>query len=572
LGDTLETKIKKSKKETVKIEEPLDLNSLGLDKEIKKLPFYFDTKEKTPFLKIDSADLPKMKKMGWDWLTTDRTIDYRKSWSCWSGLREFVQNALDETNKVKLEYDFLSNTTYVLDNGKGFLAKHLLLGQTKGLTIREQATKRGHFGEGLKLGILPFFRKGSTVFIRTVGLDITFSMGPFDKHFVHYTFKKPNNHKKGTFIAISNFDGREYKRNFVQFLNKDEIVYKVPLTNEEFANEKNMLVLNTPGKLYVRDIFVQDQNANDWENAFFGYNFWFDDTSHVLDPDRSYIKTKSYLNNEFTKILACENEEFLTTFVKTISTPKEPNLKKVTSSFEFRHIDGKTLWMTDSQAKVLHKALQNVFGKEFTWSNSIDQAKALEHLKIIDLAGRFPDVTYTLHNRDLVKTADEWIALKDLNDVIYITNKDIEESFGKKSAKAFSKIIELLENFYKTYYPNGQVKVFWTVKPSDEVARVGGFYVPGSETISIKLDLLQNYAQLLQTVIHELSHHISGATDISEAFENGLTLSAYYFSEHFRKKPAALNKLLTLTFEMNKLDWKKLKIPFEDKNEFVDGL
>ena len=140
-----------------------------LEVELANLPFVYDKDVKGDFLKITRDKLPEMEKQGWEYLTTDRAINYRSNWDTWYGMREFVQNSLDETGAVDISYDSVNNITYIKDTGKGFMAKHLLLGQHKGMTEEERHTTRGCFGEGMKLAALPFFRAGCKVFIRYGG-------------------------------------------------------------------------------------------------------------------------------------------------------------------------------------------------------------------------------------------------------------------------------------------------------------------------------------------------------------------------------------------------------------------
>ena len=538
-------------------------STLSLKDELDRLPFSYDPEAKNDFMKIEKNNLPKMEEMGWEWLTTDRTINYRMNWTPWYGLREFVQNSLDETGDVDITYDANNQITYVKDNGEGFRTKHLLLGQHKGYTEEEKHLTRGCFGEGMKLAALPFFRAGCKVFIRTVGLDIVFAMGPFDEHYVHYTFKRPNNHKKGTHIAITNFDGSEYKSKFTPFISKEKIVFTRKGGPRKYDENKIRQVLECPGDIYVRDIHVMNTSKG-YDNAFFGYNFWFDHNSDVLDPDRNSIKNPEYIKYEFEYIISCNDVEFLTKYFRRISTPNESlKISDPRWSFEHNYIRGDYMDLTKAEATAVFEAIKTVFGtKDFTWSSNLDEGKALEHLHILDLTHKLPNLLKPLHKYKMVSSAQEWIMLKDLKHTCDITEEMVKENFGEKAAKQMTLVQDIFAEVTKSCSSyNSGVNFFWSIKPSHEVDKIGGFYTHSKRQISIKINRLKSFHSLLFCFIHELGHALSsGAKDISEDFERGLVDAGFYTTTYFGKKPEKLKELRDTVEELGQHDWKSFKI------------
>lgn len=547
-----------------------EICATDLKEELDKLPFSFDTSENPPFIKVEKSQLDEMKANGWEWLTTDRTINYRPNWDTWYGTREFVQNALDETGDVNLTYDGTKNITFITDNGKGFLTKHLLLGQHKGITEKEKHLTRGCFGEGMKLAALPFFRAGCKIFIRTVGLDITFAMGPFDAYFVHYTFKRKNNHTAGTHIAISNFDGSPYKERFTKYVPKDQILFSKTGGTLKFDENKTRSVFNRPGDVYVRDIFVESLNTS-YSKAYFGYNFWFNDNTLVLDPDRTCIKNTDYIRWEFNYILGCKDLEFLTRFFRTISKPS-PDLEidDPKWSFEHRAIKGAYLSFTLEQAETVLAAIKNVIGnKEFTWSNNLTEAKALEHMGITDVSNIIPNLSAPLIYHNLIKSAADWILLRDLKDTIDITPSMVIENFGETAGKNFKAVIKYLSEIAKYHIgSNSEVNFFWAIKSSNEVDRIGGFYTHLNKKISIKITQLSQPFELMDTFIHELGHGLSnGAPDITEEFERGLSLSGRVVADYYARHPGKIKKLKAAFVALCSLTWSNIKLDSDKPNE-----
>lgn len=540
----------------------IEVVDLPLDQEIENLPFFIDG-----YLKVNKDGLEKMKEKGWDWLTTDRMIDYRSNWDTWFGTREFVQNSLDEAGEVDITHDADKNITYIKDNGKGFLTKHLLLGQHKGLTNKEIHLSRGCFGEGMKLAALPFFRNGSKLFIRTVGLDIAFAMGPFDEHYVHYTFKRKNNHKAGTHIAISNFNGVELKPRFAQFLEKSKTLISIKGVKSDYhpyEEGKVRQVLDMPGNFFVRDIWVQDLNERKYNNAFFGYNLWFDNTRDVLDPDRTSIKARDFVTYEFEHILGCKDVDFLEKYFRRISQPDEKNgITDPRFSFEHSYIRGEYYNLNKEQCEVILKAIKRVFGdREFTWSQKYEEEKALEHLGILDLTGKLPNLMRPLHSHKLIHSAAEWIMLRDLKHTCTITEDMVKTQFGATEGEAFGTVLKALTEITQIY-ASSQSKVcfFWSIKPSVEVDRVGGFYTHFERLISVKIDQLRSFHAVMSTFIHELGHALSrGAEDLTEAFEKALVESGFYVNEYFMKRPEEFKKVKEAITKLSHLDWTKLKL------------
>lgn len=536
---------------------------IPLEVELANLPFTYDKDAKNDFLKVSREKLALMSAQGWEFLTTDRAINYRKNWDTWFGIREFVQNSLDEAGSVEITYDAATNITYIKDDGKGFMAKHLLLGQHKGMSEEERHTTRGCFGEGMKLAALPFFRAGCKVFIRTVGLDIAFAMGPFDEHYVHYTFKRKNNHTRGTHIAISNFDGGAFKERFTPFIPKGHLVKSVKGGHRKFDKDKVRSVYDRPGDIYVRDIFVQNVNKS-YERAYFGYNFWFDHNEGVLDPDRSTIKNHDYLSGEFEYLLGCKDVEFLTKFFSRISTPdKALSIVEPRYSWEHRHIHGNNLTLDEDQAKAIFKALQNVFGKkEFTWTSDYAEEKALEHLGILNLNHKIPNLVQPLRTWKLIKTAQEWVMLGDLKHTCEVTERMVADVHGEDAGKALTTTQKILTDIAKSYSSyNSEVVFFWSIKPSREVDRVGGFYTHSKRKISIKINQLRAFHDTMQCFIHELGHAISnGAEDLSEKFEKGMMEAGFNVVEYFQRHENSYRDLKSAIDTLSDFQWTNFKI------------
>lgn len=99
------------------------------------------------------------------------TREYLPGWKTWEGLREVIQNALDEEvqndHEAKVYYCEETSTVTVENQGSTLDPKAFLFGHT---TKASDSRTIGQYGEGLKLGVLALVREGYDVRI-AVGAD-----------------------------------------------------------------------------------------------------------------------------------------------------------------------------------------------------------------------------------------------------------------------------------------------------------------------------------------------------------------------------------------------------------------
>lgn len=96
------------------------------------------------------------------------TTTYCPDWSSWEGIRELIQNARDAevqhgaTMSVVHRPD--TRTLVITNEGVTLSREALLFGNTSKVGRSDMI---GHFGEGMKVGILALLRVGGGVVIRT---------------------------------------------------------------------------------------------------------------------------------------------------------------------------------------------------------------------------------------------------------------------------------------------------------------------------------------------------------------------------------------------------------------------
>jgi len=393
-----------------------------------------------PAVTLTTEQLEDLQHNGWRVRWSERRLNYRSDWDLWMGFREFVQNALDETQGVECNYDIDSGTSYVVDYGGGFKPIHLLLGEVKTFSWEDKYCARGHFGEGMKIAVHPFLRKDKRIFIRTAGFDFTFASALYENSDVPVviSLQRPNNFTKGTVVALEAFDCRPYLERFTLSLPPKEILLSIQSNRH---NCQTPQVLNKIGYIYVRDIFVQKS----YYPYLFGYNFWFGEkVTDVLGPNRNkFLAEGRELTREWSQFL--HHQSFIKEMIKRFKDYKEVGRSEDGRPFEYKlladameELRGPTYEdeLEHDAIKItawIDEAIREVFPikEDYSWSSNFDEAKILKHLDVFDLEPYLPDISEILSMANFCKPVDSWHKLRDLEKVNEITTTQLEEAITR---------------------------------------------------------------------------------------------------------------------------------------------
>ena len=194
---------------------------------------------------------------------------YVQEWTAEDAIREIIQNAIDESNRVEdnamsVEYD-PEEKTLIISNKKSVLTHDtLLLGNTSKATDDNMI---GKFGEGYKLGILVLTRENHPVVIQNYGLKETWkarfvnSRRWKDEVLTIFTDKsqiwnKPP-HNNLSFV-ISNVDQMMYDEVVKKTLFLKDI-YRGKYVEDNYAKTSYGNILfeeSEKGRVYVNGLFV----------------------------------------------------------------------------------------------------------------------------------------------------------------------------------------------------------------------------------------------------------------------------------------------------------------------------
>lgn len=233
--------------------------------------------------------------------------NYVKSWTYLEGVREFFQNAIDESNtnpdhKFTYKYNESEEILYIKNANCSLDVNTLLLGETS----KSDGNSIGLFGEGYKIGILVLLREGKSVTIYN-GKDL-------------WETKLTNSRRYKSQIPVievsKNYDRR----------NQDLIVEIANITKEEFNNiSDNTLDLkeeystgelnkihtqygdlildeSEKGRIYVGGLYI----CSDFELK---YSYNINPKNVVLNRDRNMISRFDLIwNTSRIVALAMEDE------------------------------------------------------------------------------------------------------------------------------------------------------------------------------------------------------------------------------------------------------------------------
>lgn len=195
---------------------------------------------------------------------------YLPSWGVKEGLRELVQNWLDAGPSCDPLYE---EGRVTLVNEGTIDRSALLIGTTSKAGAKDQ---RGQFGEGLKLGALALVRsnKSVTVYTGTERWSASLRKSPALGVKV-LTWSIHPDATRGIAVDIGNVTEAEWRETCGTFRHFDA-------DKPSLANYHGALLLDRPGKLYVKGILVEENS---------GYRFGYDFADATVDRDRRMVSS-----------------------------------------------------------------------------------------------------------------------------------------------------------------------------------------------------------------------------------------------------------------------------------------
>lgn len=440
---------------------------------------------------------------GWKIIYIGPTSSWREEWGEWEAIREIVQNSLDEAESYESGTDDLG--FFIKDKGRGIAVSSFLLGPTK---LKEKWA-RGKYGEGMKIGALAMLRDGYPVYVESGNREVhlLFMEQEADTKVMSLAaiWRELSPPIQGTAWHIIGYNGPDFKDRFAVNLPKNAILVSNPSLLDEPVQRNNQIInvdFTKTARIYARDIYMRDLPG-----AYYSYNLW----SFDLAPDRHAPKDESEMWRDMGRAWSGVTDlDMLKVFLQMGTDP--PRMETPERFIDLSYMGYDKASGCDykehiiQNAKYWVKAWVTVFGEDAVLRTSDRWDSLVRHLgyKSIGLnyAARSTLEAVLPTDKKLIDKSQEM-----LRDVTVIKDTELTGT-QLASLNLIRSIAEYYggEDFGKRIYGA-------YIPPASDRVRTAGLYSTRLQEIYIAAEQLNHGKTAMDTFIHELAHHLSGAED-----------------------------------------------------------
>jgi len=437
-----------------------------------------------------------------------------EDWEVYHAVREVIANAIDEqiltgTKDIEIFKDE-EGRWHIRDYGRGLKYEHLT--QKENEEKLKHPNLIGKFGVGLKDALATFDRKGVKVYIKSRYGDIT--LGKSSKHdfediiTLHAYIHPPSD---------PNFVGTEFILDGVT----DEDIEKAKSLFLKFSGEKVIEstrygeVLEKKGR--TANIYINGVKVAEEENFLFSYNITSLTSAikKALNRERTNVGRSAYSDRVKQILLSCKSKMVAEKLVKDLE-----NYKKGTIHDELNWIDVAVhaCRLLNSMGKVLFLTPEELMEAP----DIVDKAK-IDGFKIVTIPKNVRDKIRKLKDvngqpmRDINQFQKEW-------------NESFEFKFVSPDELTLEEkaIFDMTEKILQL--AGGKPKNVREIKISETMridpashSEAEGIWEPLLGRIVIKRSVLKSLESYASTLLHEIAHARSGASDVSRQFEDELS-------------------------------------------------
>jgi hypothetical protein len=449
-------------------------------------------------------------------LNIERVLE---NWTVAHALREVIANALDEQaltgSREPQIFRDADGGWHVRDWGRGLRYEHLTQNENKEkLAHPDQVV--GKFGVGLKDALATFDRHRIAVSIRSRHGDITTGKqtkhgfddiqtlhalitDPSDPGFIGTEFMMHGN-------ALGERQVEEAKALFLRYSGDEE------LGVTPFGTVLRRKDNRGRARIYVNGLRVAEE-----ENFLFSYNITSPTAAlrRALNRERSNVGRSAYTDRVKSILLACNQDDVIDALVADLQ-----NYERGTQHDETQWLD--VGLHACKQLNARHKVIF-LTAFELAYAADFVQRARDDGYEIIivpeTIRRKLPGLRDALGNpmRDLDRYRNEW---QDSFRFTFIDPGDFSDSERA--------VWEALPRIFAAR--GGRPRHVTDVRVSETMRLMEGRYQeavgvwePAEGQIIIKRTQLQSLAKFAGTVLHEMSHALSAAPDVSLEFEQQLT-------------------------------------------------
>ncbi len=449
---------------------------------------------------------------GWQLIIIGPTSTWRQEWGEWEAIRDIVQNALDEAESYRTGYD--SDGLWITDKGRGVGVADFLLGPPK----LKPDYARGKYGEGMKVACLALIRKGYPVHVETTGKELWIIFLEQKVDGSAYTLAalwRESSARVGTKFHIIGYSGDSFKDRFAVNLPREDIISEGPSPLTQPVRRFNQLIKHDfPGsRMFARDIYMREINSP------FSYNLW----GFEMAPDRHGPKNENDVWTDMGRLWCCVTKtDLIEKLLQMVAEPpllktdESRNIRLDTWSMGYEPVTGKPYTgFVKENASIWQEAWRNVFGES----------------AVIRTADRWDG---TVKHLGYESVSVQWYAQDTLAEAI-LTDKALAKASQDRlreaqvipdSKLAHRQLIHLrLARSVAGQVTSSPVAGVYAaiIPPASDRVRTAGMYSRTTEEIFIASDQLEHAQNTIDTLIHEIAHHVSGAEDLEQGHSEAMT-------------------------------------------------
>ncbi|KAF6247111.1 ATP-binding protein [Nitrosopumilus sp. b3] len=435
-----------------------------------------------------------------------------EDWEVYHAIREIIANAIDEqilTDTKEIEIKKEKNSFVIRDYGRGIKYEHLTQNENEE-KISHPELVIGKFGVGLKDALATFDRHKVNIIIKSKHGDITIDKS--SKHdfedvvTLHAVISSPSEPEMiGTKVILEGCtkdDIEKAKSLFLKFSGEKVL---------EKTQYGEILNKESTSRIYINGIKVAEE-----ENFLFSYNI----TSltgamrKALNRERTHVGRTAYTERVKSILLSSNDEKIAKLLVEDLE-----GYQKGTEHDEMKYVD-----VAVHACKILNTTSSVVFvtPQQLQYDTmAIDNARH-DGLSVVV-------VPETISQKIRGEQDMSGNTMRDLGQYNIEWNESFEFKFVKPSELNSSEkeIFDKTKDIFGLI--GGQPKMIKEIVISETMRReesgmeASGLWEPDKKRIVIKREQLKKMKDYAGTLLHETSHAISGAGDVSREFESELT-------------------------------------------------
>ena len=414
--------------------------------------------------------------------------EYAAHWNYNDAVRELVANAIDTKTEFDLRY--VNGKAIVEDNGSGIKKGNLILGSSN---KKDDNSKIGYFGEGLKMACLVLARENRDVTIESVGFTFTPKI-EYDKDFevdLLVIYFKENKKEVGT-KAIFNSTEEEVNSAKKQFLAFEEKFEKL------FDG-----VYSPGGTIFVNGVAMAYE-----PDSIYSYNIESIETKSLLGRDRKSLNHESKMDSISKIASKIKDDVFIKNFIRGVA------------NYHFEAKIAYHLTLYGRQKTIWRKVAEEIYPNSCLpsstpYANMVAEDKGIKVLSSINSS-----LSELLREMNF-PAAERMVQLRGGEDVARNVIKEDDLTLDEKEKWDVIKSV-----FIKEYGEEYREKVLICESFTDDGGgKTLGMYSSKHDCCYILRDLLTDYTipKILGIVAHEICHRESEEADMTRGFENALT-------------------------------------------------